>query len=175
MSAAQTSDPAPSSPWRPLLVFAGIVGVLVVTLRLLHLVVPVFYPPVLAGPFSLEGFAEVERYTGFEPLLPFYRPEVLGTGPVNVTVRRQPRPQMVAFWLGERMLYLAETRGGPRPYVYPEARPLPDHPEALWWREGRTQRVVLEQDGLWVEIRTDLPQEDLHRLIETLRPYEELL
>jgi hypothetical protein len=34
--------------------------------------------------------------------------------------------------------------------------------------------VVLERDDLWIELRTDLPEEDLHRLVETLRPYREL-
>lgn len=160
---------------RPVLVFAGILAGLFVALRLLHLALPLLYPPVLAGPFSLDDLGEVERYTGFEPLVPFYRPEVLGSGPVTITARRRPLPQVLIFWQGRRFLYLAERRGGPQPRTSPDARPLPAHPEALWWREGRTHRVVWPLDGLWIEIRTDLPEQDLHRLVETLRPYGELL
>lgn len=165
----------PEHALRPVLVFAGILAGVLLALRLLHLALPLLYPPVLAGPFSLNELAEVERYTGFEPLVPFYRPEVLGSGPVTITARRRPQPQVVVFWQGRRFLYLSERRGGPEPRVSPDARPLPAHPESQWWREGRTHRVVWPIDGLWIEIRTDLPEQDLHRLVETLRPYGELL
>lgn len=161
-------------PWHPVLVFALIVVLVGAFLRLLHLGVPLLYPPVLAGPFSLETAEEAEEIVGFEPLMPFYRPEVLGTAPVNVTARRAPQPQLTVFWQGERFLVLTQRRGGPPPFARAESRPLPDHPEAQMWREGRTWRVVLPYRGLWIEIRTDLPEEDLHRLIETLRPYTEL-
>ena len=178
-----TPTPEPVTPpggrrrghrWPPLLVFLLVVAGLLLGLRLVHLAVPLLYPAVLSGPFSLETVAEAEPLVGFAPRLPFYRPEVLGTAPVHVTARRRPQPQVTVFWQGDRFLYLAERRGGPRPFVRPEARPLPGHPESSQWREGRTWRVVLEQDGLWIELRTDLPEEDLHRLVETLRPYREL-
>lgn len=174
---AESAEPPPAADhaWRSVGIFLLILLGLLLAMRMLHLGIPIFYPKVLDGPFSLDALAEVEEYTGFQPLVPFYRPEVLGTGPVNITARRSPRPQVTVFWQGRRFLRLTERQGGSRPFVRPGARPLPNHPESLHWQEGRTRRVVIEDDGLWVEIRTDLPEEDLHRLVETLRPYEELL
>jgi len=144
-------------------------------LRLVHLVVPVFYPGVLSGPFSVDGFEEVEELAGFSPRLPFYRPEVLGTRPVNITVTRRPQPKVVVFWQAEHFLYLSQRRGGRPLRPPPAAAPLPRHPDALWWREGDTRHVQLQRDDLWIELRTDLPLQDVERLVETLRPYEELL
>jgi len=164
----------PRHPWPPALTFLLVVAGLLVALRLVHLALPLLYPPVLSGPFSVDDVGQAEQYTGFPPRVPFYRPEVLGTAPVYVTARRRPHPQVTVFWQGDRFLYLNERRGGPEPFVRPEARPLPGHPESSQWREGRTWRVVLELDDLWIELRTDLPEEDLHRLVETLRPYGEL-
>lgn len=159
----------------------GVVGLVLILavifglLRLLHLVVPIFYPRVLSGPFSLEELAEVEDYAGFSVQVPFYRPEELGTRPVHITVTRRPRPRASVFWQGEHFLYLSERRGGRPPRSPPDARPLEKHPDALWWREGSTHHVQLQRDGLWIELRTDLGMRDVERLVETLRPYEDLL
>lgn len=162
---------------RGLVTFVVLATVFFALLRVVHLVVPVFYPQVLSGPFSVESFDEVEELAGFSPRLPFYRPEVLGTRPVNITVTRRPQPKVVVFWQAEHFLYLSEQRGG-RPERAPasaQPKPLPRHPDARWWREGDTNHVQLERDGLWIELRTDLPLQDVERLVETLRPYEELL
>jgi len=144
-------------------------------LRLVHLVVPIFYPQVLSGPFSVTDFDEVEEVAGFSPRLPFFRPEVLGSRPVNITVTRRPRPRMVAVWQAERFLRLEEQRGGTLPGAPPSARPLPRHPDSQWWQEGGTHHVQLQRDGLWIDLRTDLPLQDVERLVETLRPHEEML
>lgn len=155
--------------------FVVIAALFFAALRLVHLAVPVFYPKVLAGPFSLDDFAAVEEITGFSPLLPFYRPQELGERPVAITATRRPHPGVVVFWQGEHFLYLSSRRGGRLPAVPATARPLPRHPDARWWRDGATHYVVLERRGLEVELRTDLGLEDVERIVETLRPYEELL
>ena len=160
---------------RGVVTFVVLAALFFALLRLVHLVVPVFYPQVLSGPFSVEGFGEVKELAGFSPRLPFYRPEVLGTRPVHITVTRRPQPKVVVFWQAEHFLYLAEQRGGRRARAPASARPLPRHPDARWWREGETHHVQLEREGLWIELRTDLPLQDVERLVETLRPYEELL
>ena len=170
----QPPQARPVHRWPPALTFLLVVIALLAALRLVHLVLPLVYPAVLSGPFSLDSVGEAEQYVGFPPRLPFYRPEVLGTAPVNITARRRPQPQVTVFWQGDRFLYLSERRGGTSPFVRPESRPLPDHPDSAQWREGRTWRVVLQRDDLWIELRTDLPEEDLHRLVDTLRPYAEL-
>jgi len=160
---------------RAIVSFVILAAIFFALLRLIHLAVPVFYPQVLSGPFSVEGFDEVEELAGFSPLLPFFRPEVLGTRPVNITVTRRPQPEVVVFWQAERFLVLAERRGSRPGGAPPSARPLERHPDALWWREGVTHHVQLQREGLWIELRTDLPLTDVERLVETLRPYEELL
>ncbi len=160
---------------KPILSFALLAALVFGALRLVHLMVPVLYPKVLAGPFSLESIEQVEEYAGFAPRVPFYRPQTLGARPVNVTVERRPFPRMRVFWQGEHFLVLEETRGGPQPLHLPSDHPLPGHPGAAWWTEGRTQHVVYRLDDLWIDLRTDLPPQDVQRLVDTLRPYRELL
>lgn len=155
--------------------FAVIATLFFVALRLLHLVVPIFYPRVLSGPFSIDEVGAVEEYTGFSPHVPFYRPQVLGTRPVTITVTRRPHPKVTIFWQGEHFLVLSEQKGGPQPPRPLETWPLPRHPDTAAWREGATQWVQLERDGLWIEVRTDLSLTDVERIVDSLRPYEELL
>jgi hypothetical protein len=143
-------------------------------LRLLNLSIPIFYPKVLAGPFSLDSIESAAEYTGFSPRLPFYRPAVLGTKPITITVTRRPYPKVAIFWHGDHFLYLTEQRGGEKPTGPPDSQPLPTHPESSWWREGHTIQAVLKLEDLWIEIRTDLSLQDVQRIIETLQPYERL-
>ena len=155
--------------------FLVIAAVAFAALRLLHLAVPVFYPKVLVGPVRLDRIEAVARYTGFSPRLPFYRPQQLGARPVDITVSRRPHPKVVIVWQGERFLYLAQQQGGERPPSEGDAVALPGRPDSSWSREGGTHHVVVKLDDLWIELRTDLPSRDLRRLVDTLRPYRELL
>lgn len=155
-------------------------GVLFLLLRALHLGLPLLYPKVLRGPFSLESVAEVEEYAGFSPLVPFFRPETLGERPVHVTVTRGPRARVAVFWQGERFLFLEERAGGVPPPVPENAREwsleTPGAPEeAWWWRQGRTVHAIARRGNHWVELRTDLTADDARRVVETLRPYRDLL
>lgn len=152
-----------------------IAGVFFLAIRVVHLVVPLFYPPVLAGPFSVEELADVEEYTGFSPLAPFYRPEELGQSPVNITAERRPRPRVTVFWHGKRFLYLDQRLDGDRPPVPADTRSFPVLEEGVRWLEGETRYAVGKRGEFWVTIRTDLDDEDLRRIAETLRPLEELL
>lgn len=157
-----------------------VLGVLFLVLRVIHVGIPLFYPKVLRGPFSLDTVAQVEEYAGFSPLMPFFRPESLGERPVHVTVTRAPRARVTVFWQGERFLYLEERAGGRPPAVPENARAwtlgTPGAPEdARWWHQGRTVHAVARRGDRWVEVRTDLPAEDARRVVETLRPYRELL
>lgn len=168
------------SRFRGIASLAVILAVLFLVLRALHLGVPLLYPKVLRGPFSLGSLAEVEEYAGFSPLVPFFRPESLGERPIHVTVTRGPRARVAVFWQGERFLYLEERDGGGPPPVPENAREwtldAPGAPEeARWWRQGRTVLAVARRGDRWVEVRTDLPAEDARRVVETLRPYRELL
>lgn len=160
--------------WKGIASFLTILVVVFVLLRLLNLAVPLFYPKVLSGPFSLDGLDQVEEYTGFSPRVPFYRPEVLGARPVNITVTRRPYPKVVVFWQGEHFLRLEEQRGGRLPPTRPSDRPLAGHPGWRWWREGRTIHAALGESRLWIELRTDLSLQDVERIVDTLRPYREL-
>jgi hypothetical protein len=155
--------------------FALIAASFLVGLRLLHLTIPIFYPKVLSGPFSLDQIELVEQYTGFSPRLPFYRPQQLGERPVTITVTRRPYPKVVIFWQAEHFLYLAEQQGGDMSSGEGGGEPLADQPESGWRREGKTHHVVVQMDDLWIELRTDLSSRDVQRIIDTLRPYEELL
>jgi hypothetical protein len=168
-------DAARRSPFAGLLSLVVILAVLGVLLRVVHIGIPLFYPQVLQGPFSVDSLGEVEEYAGFSPLVPFYRPASLGSAPVVITVFRRPRPGVTILWQGEHLLVVEQTRGGEPPPRPPSARPLADDADTAWWREGRTHHVVTRTRGLWVEIRTDLPEQDLRRIVATLRPYAELL
>lgn len=157
-----------------------IAAVLFLALRAIHVGIPLVYPRVLRGPFSLDGLAEVEEYTGFSPLVPFFRPQALGQEPVHVTVTRPPRAEVVVFWQGDRFLYLEERDGGSGPPVPENARSWSlEGPAAAgenhWWRQGRTVYAVTRRGDLWIEVRTDLSDDDARRIVETLRPYRELL
>ena len=152
-----------------------IAGAWLLLLRLVHLAVPMLYPAAFTGPISVDDFEAAGRHAGFSPRLPYYRPAALGTGPVHITASRRPRPKVVTFWQGERFLYLAEREGGPAPSRGVRGTPLEGRPGSRYWRAGETHHVVLELDGHWIEIRTDLTFVDVERIVDTLTPYRELL
>lgn len=171
-----TPPQPPRHHWVGSLAALGVVlAVVALLLRLLHVGLPLLYPRVLQGPFSLGDVAEAEAYAGFSPLVPFFRPQELGARPVHVTVFRSPQPRVVIFWQGEHFLHLDQRRGGEAPAVPAHAEALPVAGGARWWRQGRTRHVVLRRGGSWVEVRSDLDDRAVRRIVETLRPYEELL
>lgn len=150
-------------------------GAFVLVLRLLHLVVPAFYPSVLSGPFSVQELSQVGEFAGFSPRIPFYHPMPLGSKPVNITVVRRPRATVTVFWHAERFLYLSERHGGAAPVPPPNAKPLAGIPDAWQWREGETHHAIVPSGDLWIELRTDLPERDVERVVVSLQPYEKAL
>jgi hypothetical protein len=170
-----TEVPRPRPHWVASLVSLAIVlAVVALLLRLLHVGLPLLYPRVLQGPFSLTDVREVEQYTGESPLVPVFHPQELGSRPVYVTVYRRPVSRVLVFWQGDRFLALDQWRGGEPPAVPPIAQAMPIAEGGRWWRQGRTWHVVLRREGSWVEMTSDLDQDAVRRVAGTLRPYREL-
>lgn len=153
--------------------FVLIVALFWFALRLVHLLVPLAYPVVLQGPFSLDDAAAVEQYCGFSPLVPFYRPEVLGESPINITAYRRP-PRVVFFWQGGRFLRIEQTLAGEMPEVPADAVPFAGLDDAVSWQRGEAVHAVARIEPFVVELRTDLPIEDARRILDSMRPYDEL-
>lgn len=153
--------------------FVVILGVIWGVLRVVNLVIPMAYPGVLQGPFSLDDPSDVEEYAGFSPLVPYYRPELLGQRPILVTARRRP-PQVVIFWQGEHFLYLEEELDGDLPPIPEDAEPLLGDTNAVWWRDGSTVHAAATIERFAVELRTDLPPQEARRILDTLRSVAEI-
>jgi hypothetical protein len=159
----------PASRWRGLGRFLVSLGLLLLALRVVHLAVPMLYPEVLAGPFSLQGLEHAQAYTGFAPLAPSYHPRELGARPLHVTARRRPA-EVVAFWQAERFLRLEQRQGEGSLPAHPDARPLAGVSGARWRQVGPVHHVSVERAGLTLTLATDLPRRDLERLLASLHP-----
>jgi len=155
--------------------FLIITGVLFLGLRGAHLLVGSFYPASLPGPFLLDSLDDVEQYAGFWPHIPFYRPIYLGAGPAEIVAERRPFPATKIRWQGESFLELTEWGGGFKPDVARQAAPLPDSPQTLYWSDSDNLVAVLQLDGRWIRVRTDLDLVELRRIIDTLLPYDRLI
>lgn len=151
-----------------LLVTAGVF----LGLRALHLTVPVFFPATRQGPIVIEQLADVERQVGFVPILPAYRPAVLGDHPGDMTIQLSPVPTFSTTWRGAAHdLTLTQRRGGPDPDLPPLARPLEGVPDAMWWIAGGRSHLRLRRNGFWIELDTSLPARELRRFADTLEVY----
>lgn len=144
-------------------------------LRFLHVTLPLFYPQMLTGPFAISDLRTARSYLDFSPHVPFYRPQSLGPQPVSVTVTRRPYPEIVIIWQSTHFLSLSERKGGPMPASALTSRPLPGHPDSAAWQDGRLRRVIFKLGELWIDLQTDLSEQDVHRLVETLLPDKNLL
>lgn len=149
--------------------FLLITGVVFLGLRLLHLGIPMFYSGGPTGPVHLDNLADVARYTNFSPSLPTYWPEQLGASPVRITVTRRPTPRVEMVWNAEASLTMEQQQGGAPPAYPARAEPFPGQVGSHWWREGELHRVLLQRNELWIEIGTDLPFDDLRRLLSSFR------
>lgn len=151
-------------------------------LRLLHLAIPSLLPEVLPGPFHPERTDEVAALTGWEPWLPFYRPESLGGRPLLITIDRRPSPRVVMRWRGSHWLELEEhIRGAADPPIDGEPLDTP-FPAWIWSANGHLRARALptplrgraNEPLRALELSTDLPRRDLERLIRSLRPADQL-
>ncbi len=151
--------------------FVLIVAVALGVLRVVHVAVPLIFADTRLGPFEIGSLDEVERRVGFRPLVPAYRPRTLGEESPRLTGARSPYATVVMVWRGERHLAISERRGGGAPDHPPTSRPLTGVADSLWWSEKGVHHAILQREGLWVSIETDLPAGDLRRLADTLTPY----
>ena len=153
--------------------FLGYTLGLFVALRLLHVAVPVLHPELHRGPYRVARIEETPQQLGFSPWVPYYRPQRLGLRPMEITITQQPAPRIVIAWQGDSFLRLTQQRGAPRP-LPPHSRPLTSRPGAYWWRDKETLHAALQANDLWIAVETDLPERDFQRVVDTLRPFEEL-
>lgn len=145
-------------------VFAGLRGV--------HLAAPIVFPETRQGPVVVVRVEDVQRQLGFAPMLPAYRPEILGDHPGDMTITFSPVPTFRTVWRGaEHDLRLTQRRGGPAPVTSPLARPLVGVPHGMWWIADGRSYLVLKRDQCWIELDTSLPARELRRFADTLRAY----
>jgi hypothetical protein len=151
--------------------FVVIVIVVFGALRLIHVAMPLIFTGTRPGPFDLGSLDEVQRRVGFSPLVPAYRPAVLGPQLARLSGTRSPYAGIVMVWKGERYLAVSERRGGPAPDHPPTSRPLTAVEDSLWWSERGVHHMILRRGDLWISMETDLPSGDLRRLADTLTLY----
>lgn len=141
-------------------------------LRGLHVAAPLIFPGTRQGAIIVTRLEDVQRQVGFAPLLPAYRPAVLGDQAPRMTIRLSPTPAFRILWRGpEHDLSVSQRRGGPSPVIAPLARPLEGVPNSTWWVAGSRSHLVLQRDGFWIEMETSLPPRELRRFADTLTAY----
>jgi len=150
------------------LITAGIFG----ALRIVHVSIPLVFPQTRQGPIEVASLDDVRRLAGFSPLLPAYRPAILGDRPTSMTFSFHPRPTFVIVWrAGDQYLSVTQQQGGPMPPHPPLAQPLATVPDATWWTDGVRSQVIVARGEFWIRIDTSLPPRDLTRLVDTLTAY----
>ena len=151
-----------------LLITAGVF----VALRGLHVAVPLVFPETRQGAITVTRLEDVQPQVGFAPLVPAYRPAVLGDQAPRMTIRLSPTPAFEIQWRGaEHDLVVSQRRGGPRPVIAPLGRPLDGVPNSTWWVAGQRSHLVLQRDGFWIEMETSLPPRELRRFADTLTAF----
>jgi hypothetical protein len=152
--------------------FFIITAAVFVVLRGLHLVVPIVFPETRQGPIAVARLEDVRRQIGFAPILPAYRPAILGDHPGEMTIELSPVPTFRTVWRGEAHdLTLTQRRGGPDPAMPPLAWPLDGVPNARWWIADGRSHLVLKRDDFWIELDSSLPPRELRRFMDTLTTY----
>lgn len=152
--------------------FLVITTLVFVALRGLHVAVPIVFPETRQGPIAVTRLEDVSRQVGFAPILPAYRPAILGDHPGDMTIQFSPVPTFRTRWRGEvHDLTVTQRRGGPDPVKPPLARPLEGVPDAMWWSAGGRSCLVLKRDEFWIELDTSLPSRELRRFVDTLTAY----
>ncbi len=151
--------------------FLFITAIMLIVLRGLHAGVPLFVADARPGPFTFADLGDVEPRLGFAPLVPAYRPARLGDRPARIDGWFAPEPTVIIEWRGDGRLAITQQRGGRPPDGPPTAQPLSGVAGSRWWQDGPTAHLILERDGIWLAIETDLPVSELRRLADTMTPY----
>ena len=142
------------------------------TLRLVHVAVPMIFPATRLGPIDVASLDDVRRLVGFAPTVPAYRPATLGDRPERIYVILSPRPTFAIVWhAGDQFLSVTQRQGGARPVLSPVSEPLRDVPDSQWWMDRGRAHLVLERGGFWIEIETTLSTAELRRFVDTLSPF----
>jgi hypothetical protein len=141
--------------------FLVITTAVFVVLRGVHIAVPIVFPETRQGLIVVTRLEDVRRQVGFAPILPAYRPAILGDHPGEMTIELSPVPTFRTVWRG----------GGPDPVMPPLARPLDGVPNAMWWIAGGRSYLVIRRDQFWIELDTSLPSRELRRFADTLTAY----
>lgn len=146
-----------------------ITGVVFAALRVVHVLIPTMFPSTRLAPVTVMGLDEVQRLTGFAPVLPAYRPATLGAAATDMRVAFSPRPTFAIRWSsGDHFLDVTEWQGGREPERPPLSQPLRDVPDSFWWTDGAVSHLVVSRDGLWIHLTTSLPESELRRFADTL-------
>ena len=152
--------------------FLVITALVLVALRGLHVAVPIVFPETRQGPIAVTRLEDVRRQVGFTPMLPAYRPAILGDHPGDMTIQFSPVPTFRIVWRGEEHdLTLTQRRGGSDPTIPPLASPLQGVPGATWWTTSGRSHLVVKREDFWIELDTSLPSRELRRFVDTLTTY----
>jgi len=134
--------------------FAVITTFVMLSLRLVHVALPVVFPSTRVGPIEVASLDGVQRLIGFAPILPAYRPASLGDQPVRMIVMFSPRPTFTITWRADgQFLTVTQRQGGARPETPPIS---PNH------------HLVVRRGEFWIEIETSLSAGELQRFADTL-------
>ncbi len=147
---------------------AIVIGVLL-ALRLVHVMLPIVYPLSDPGPFVLDRIEQVGRYAGFEPYVPFYRPELLGTAPPQIVVTRVQEAEVTLSWSGRHSLVIKQRPAVAKPRAVAAAERVEGIDDAFWWANGATTEAMVWRSGIAISLRSDLPREQLRRVILSLK------
>jgi hypothetical protein len=151
--------------------FVVITLLVMLGLRLMHVAAPVVFPSTRLGPIDVAKLDDVRALVGFAPMVPAYRPAVLGDRPASISVLLSPRPTFAISWrAGDQFLLVTQRQGGPRPDQSPVSEPFGDVPNSAWWTQGARRHLVLERGEFWIEIETNLSPGELRRFADTLAP-----
>lgn len=152
--------------------FVIITIVVLAGLRAVHLAVPAVFPETRPGPIALARLDDARRILGFRPMIPAYHPAVLGAAPTSVTARFSPAPAITAIWdRGGSYLAVTTWQSARRPGTPALAAPLADLANAWHWFDGSHVHALLLRDGGWIEIETNLGEQELRRFADTLSRY----
>jgi hypothetical protein len=152
--------------------FLVIAGSMLGVLRGLHVGVPLIFPETRPGPVLVNSLEEAERRLAVVPMLPAYRPAVLGERPSRMAVRFSPAPTFEIVWAsGAGFLSVSQQRGGRAPGHPPFARAFEDVPDSLWWIDEARPQLILRRGDFWFTIETSLSTSELRRFADTLAAY----
>lgn len=148
--------------------FGVVLAGVLLGLRLVHVVVPMIYPPSDPRPFHTTDPMDATRRAGFAPWVPFYLPQSLGASP-RFTVLRRPGPRISITWAGHSTLLLEQEPSTESGLLPPSTAALPGSQGDVYWEGTDMLHAIARRGGVRIEIATDLSLQDLGRVASSLR------